>query len=249
MPNAQKKKLLNQKNSFIHKNSVFKRKETKPININKYSIISQNKNKFKSQAINSILRDIKDLSQSLLTSKANKSKDKKNKTILYDKHFGYEYWKENELRKYLSHHSTTNRNTKNFKFFYSPKKEQENYSMMSNNYSWLYNKNNADELNDYDTDFTLGFKERSQIQNPYSINWTKSLIQNSYNRKIKLKNNLPGVPKIELVRVKSSFFNSIKEKVKYDNSKKVSEISRKANNMFGRIYKNNEVKFPVIKNF
>ena len=57
------------------------------------------------------------------------------------------------------------------------------------------------------------------------------------------------MPKIELVRVKSSFFNSIKEKVKYDNSKKVSEISRKANNMFGRIYKNNEVKFPVIKNF
>ena len=249
LPNAQKKKLLNQKNSFIHNNSVFKRKETKPININKYSIISQNKNKFKSQAINSILRDIKDLSQSLLTSKANKSKDKKNKTILYDKHFGYEYWKENELRKYLSHHSTTNRNTKNFKFFYSPKKEQENYSMMSNNFSWLYNKNNADELNDYDTDFTLGFKDRSQIQNPYSINWTKSLIQNSYNRKIKLKNNIPGVPKIELVRVKSSFFNSIKEKVKYDNSKKVSEISRKANNMFGRIYKNNEVKFPVIKNF
>ena len=121
--------------------------------------------------------------------------------------------------------------------------------MMSNNLSWLYNQRNADELPDYDTDFTLGIKERSQIFNPYSINWTKSLIQNSYNRKIKLKNNVPGVPKIELVRVKSSFLNTIKERVNYDNSKNVSEVSRRANNMFGRIYKNNEVEFPLIKNF
>ena len=244
-----KKRLLNQKNTFVLKNSIFKKKDTRPISINKYYNIYLNKSRFKSPAIGSILRDIKDLSQSLIKSKSNKIKEKKNKTILYDKHFGYEYWRENELRKYLCHNSTTNRNAKNSKFFYSPNREQENYSMMSNNLSWLYNQRNADELPDYDTDFTLGIKERSQIFNPYSINWTKSLIQNSYNRKIKLKNNVPGVPKIELVRVKSSFLNTIKERVNYDNSKNVSEVSRRANNMFGRIYKNNEVEFPLIKNF
>jgi anaerobic ribonucleoside-triphosphate reductase len=74
------------------------------------------------------------------------------------------------------------------------------------------------------------------------------MIQNSYNRTIKLRNNYHGVPKIELVRVKSSI-NANREKITYDKSKNASEIFRKTNNMFGRIYKNNDVEFPMIKNF
>ena len=118
---------------------------------------------------------------------------------------------------------------------------------MSSNFSWLFNQKNGDDLPDYDTDFTSGIREKSQ--NPYSINWTKSLIQNSYNRNIKLRNNNKGVPRIELVRKQSSTPYTNRERVTYDKSKNANELFRKTNNMFGRIYKNNEIEFPVIKNF
>ena len=245
-PINQKKKITKQKkNYFFNRNQTFIRKPTNPISINRYNI-DKNKSKFKSPAINSILRDIKDLSQAILTNRIDKHNNKKNRIILYDKHFGYEYWKENEIRKYLCHKSTTNRKAKSFRAFYSPSDGQDAFSALSSNFSWLFNQKNGDDIPDYETDFTSGFKDKSQ--NPYSINWTKSLIQNAYNRTIKLKNNYHGVPKIELVRVQSSI-NRNREKVTYDKSKNASEIFRKTNNMFGRIYKNNEVEFPVIKNF
>ena len=108
--------------------------------------------------------------------------------------------------------------------------------------------NNVDDILDCETDFTLGIKENSM--NPYSIKWTKSMIKNGYNRNIQLKNNISGVPKIELVRVQSSMPYTKKEKIKYDKNKNINEIFRKNNNMFGRIYKNNNsIEFPIIKYF
>ena len=88
---------------------------------------------FKSPAINSILKDIRDLSQSILTSRTKQNKEKKDRTFLYDKHFGYEYWKENELRKNLCHNSTTNRKSKTYRAFYSPNKDKDAFSMISSN--------------------------------------------------------------------------------------------------------------------
>ena len=246
-PINQKKKINKQKkNYFFNRNQTFIRKPTNPISINRYNNIDKNKSKFKSPAINSILRDIKDLSQAILTNRIEKHNNKKNRAILYDKHFGYEYWKENELRKYLCHKSTTNRKAKSFRAFYSPNKDPDAFSVLSSNFSWLYNQKSGDDIPDYETDFTSGIKDKTQ--NPYSIYWTKNMIQNSYNRTIKLRNNYHGVPKIELVRVKSSI-NANREKITYDKSKNASEIFRKTNNMFGRIYKNNDVEFPMIKNF
>ena len=243
----QKKKITQKKNKdYLKRNQIFKTKNTSPIGISKLNI-DNNKGKLKSPAINSILRDIKDLSQAILTNRIRNHKEKKNRKILYDKHFGYEYWKENEIRKFLCHNSTTNRKSKSLRSFYSPSKDPDTFSVMSSNFSWLFNQKNGDDLPDYDTDFTSGIREKSQ--NPYSINWTKSLIQNSYNRNIKLRNNNKGVPRIELVRKQSSTPYTNRERVTYDKSKNANELFRKTNNMFGRIYKNNEIEFPVIKNF
>ena len=242
----QKKKIAKKKkNYFLNKNSIFKRKGANPISVSRYNM-NNNEKKFKSPAINSILLDIKELSQSILTNRIKKHNDKKNRTILYDKHFGYEYWKENEMRKYLCHNSTTNRNSKSFRALYNPYKDWNTFSVFPSSFSPLYNQRNGDDILDYETDFTSGINEKST--NPYSINWAKNIIQNSYNRKIKLKNNFPGVPKIELVRVNSSIFSPNREKITIDKSKNASEIFRKTN-MFGRIYKNNELEFPIIKNF
>ena len=238
------------KKYLLDRNKMFKsKKTTSTISINKYNSIDKNKSKLKSPAINSILKDISHLSQSVLTSRFKKSKDRKNKTILYDKHFGFEYWKENEIMKQLCHNSTTNRKSKGYRSFYSPNKDIDVFSKISSNYSWLTNKNNnVDDILDCETDFTLGIKENSM--NPYSIKWTKSMIKNGYNRNIQLKNNINGVPKIELVRVQSSMPYTKKEKIKYDKNKNINEIFRKNNNMFGRIYKNNNsIEFPIIKYF
>ena len=236
------------KKYLLDKNKMFRAKKATPININKYNNIDKNKSKLKSPAINSILKDISKLSQSVLTNRFQKNKDKNNKTILYDRHFGFEYWKENELRKNLCHNSTTNRKSKTYRAFYSPNKDKDAFSMISSNYSWLLNKKNGDDMLDYETDFTLGIKE--SLMNPYSIKWTKSMIKNGYNRKIQLINNNNHIPKIELVRVQSSTPYKKREKIIYDKSKNIDVIFRKTNDMFGRIYKNNnDVEFPVIKYF
>ena len=244
----QKKKITKEKKSNIfNRNQTYRAKGTLLQNINKFNMDQNNQSKFKSPAINSILRDIKDLSQSILTNRIKKTKEKKNRTILYDKHFGYEYWKENEIRKNLCYNSTKNKHAQSFRSFYSPNKEADTFSVMSSTFSWLFNPKNGDDIPDYETDFTSGIRENAQ--NPYSINWTKNIIQNSYHRKIKLRNNNKGVPKIELVRVQSSIPYTNREKITYDKSKNANKMFRKTNSMFGRIYKNNEVEFPVIKNF
>ena len=243
----QKKKSIYPKknyNYFLNRTKFYRTKGSNQFNFININKLTTSKNKLKSPAINSILNDINDLSKSILSNDNKKHKDKKNKTILYDKHFGYEYWKENEIIKNKCHNVISNRKCKSYRGFYSPKNEKSNFSIMSSNFSWLYNQKNTEDIVDYETDFTSG----ANTLNPYSINWTKHMIQNSYNRKIKL-NNKSLVPKIELVRVQSSLTNRKREKIKYNNSKINNELFRKtSNNMFGRIYKNNEIEFPVIKN-
>ena len=231
------------KNYFLNKSKFNRPKGSKQFNIIKLS--NNSKNKLKSPAINSILNDIKDLSKSILENGIRKHKDK-NKTILYDKHFGYEYWKENEIIKSQCHNIISNRKSKSYRTFYSPKKDVDTFSVISSNFSWLYNQKNTDDILDYDTDFTCGANSNSL--NPYSINWTKNMIQNSYNRKIKLNSKMSYIPKIELVRVQSSFTNRSREKINYNIYKNNNELFRKTSkNMFGRIYKNNEIEFPMIK--
>ena len=249
-----KKTLVPKKNNIVNKNTLnllyknklFQKKGTITTIISNRINPRKIKSKLKSPAINSILKDIRDLSQSILTSRTKKNNEKKDRTVLYDKHFGYEYWKENEIRK-LCYHSNSNRKNKSFRINFSPNKDLDTFSQMSSNFSWLFSKNNFDDLHDYETDFSSGNKNKSL--NPYSINWTKNVIQNNYNRKIKLKNCISGIPKIELIRVQSAIPYTNKEQIIYNQSKIENEFYRKKNNMFGRIYKNNEVQFPVIKNF
>ena len=247
---VQKKKNLVNKNTidFMYKSKLFQKKGTTTTTIisNRFKPKTI-QSKLKPPAINSILKDIKDLSQSILTNRTKNNNEKKNRTVLYDKHFGYEYWKENELRKCLYYNSSSNKKNKSLKIHFSPNKEPDTFSQMSSNFSWLFSKNNFEDMPDYETDFSFGNKNKSL--NPYSIKWTKNMIQNNYNRKIKLKNSNNGVPKIELIRVQSAMPYTNKEKIIFNNSKFENEFFRKNNNMFGRIYKDNEVKFPVIKIF
>ena len=244
----QKKRKYSQiKKSYLpEKNKIFSRKGTTSININKF-IPDKNTTKIKTNAINSILKDIKELSQSILTNRIKRNKERKNRTILYDKHFGYEYWRENEMRKQFCHDSITTRRNKSYRSIFSTNKEGDTLSVLSPNMSWLLRQKSGDDIPDYETDFTTGIRENSF--NPYSIHWTKNVIQNGYNRKIKLKNNSPGVPKIELIRVQSSMPKSNNTRVIYDKSKNANDFFRKTNNMFGRIYNNNGITFPVIKSF
>ena len=246
---VQKKKNLVNKNTidFMYKSKFFQKKGTTTTIISNRFKPKTIQSKLKPPAINSILKDIKDLSQSILTNRTKNNNEKKNRTVLYDKHFGYEYWKENELRKCLYYYSNTNKKNKSLKIHFSPNKEPDTFSQMSSNFSWLFSKNNFEDMFDYETDFSFGNKNKSL--NPYSIKWTKNMIQNNYNRKIKLKNSNNGIPKIELIRVQSSMPYANKEKIVFNKSKFDNEIYRKNNNMFGRIYKDNEVKFPVIKIF
>lgn len=243
----QKKRKYSQiKKSYLPENKIFSRKGTTSTNINKF-IPDKNTTKIKTNAINSILKDIKELSQSILTNRIKRNKERKNRTILYDKHFGYEYWRENEMRKQFCHDSITTRRNKSYRSVFSTNKEGDTLSVLSPNMSWLLRQKSGDDIPDYETDFTTGIRENSF--NPYSIHWTKNVIQNGYNRKIKLKNNSPGVPKIELIRVQSSMPKSNNTRVIYDKSKNANDFFRKTNNMFGRIYNNNGITFPVIKSF
>ena len=244
----QKKRKYSQiKKSYLpEKNKIFSRKGTTSTNINKF-IPDKNTTKIKTNAINSILKDIKELSQSILTNRIKRNKERKNRTILYDKHFGYEYWRENEMRKQFCHDRITTRRNKSYRSVFSTNKEGDTLSVLSPNMSWLLRQKSGDDIPDYETDFTTGIRENSF--NPYSIHWTKNVIQNGYNRKIKLKNNSPGVPKIELIRVQSSMPKSNNTRVIYDKSKNANDFFRKTNNMFGRIYNNNGITFPVIKSF
>ena len=221
-------------------------------NINSNNIMrneNPKNNRLQSPVINSILNDISSLSKLIIKNEKEKSNKREKNTIKYEKHFGYEYWKENEYRKYLLHPLTTNkRRFSSFKSINSTIVPEDNYSIASSNLSWLLKKNNNKIFNEYNDNFS--FFANQDIFNPYSVNWTKKVLKNSYNRKIKLKKKISGIPEIELMsRSKSSLF-SLEPKISYnlriyiDN--KNNKFFKKNSNMFGRIYNNNEVEFPFI---
>ena len=113
----------------------------------------------------------------------------------------------------------------------------ENFSLASSNFSWLLN-------NDY------SYQIKEDILNPYSINWTRNILKNSFNRNIKLRKKISGVPEIELMsRIKSSMSSS-QPKITYNLGKLVdiknNNYYKKNEKIFGRIYNNNEVEFPLI---
>ena len=213
----------------------------------------KNNNRLKSPAINSILKDISCLSK-LIIKKASNKKKKKENSIKYEKHFGYEYWKENIYRKSILYSLTTNkRRLSSFRSFNSTAAPGDN-SLLSNFSSFLKkndmnNKNYNNNLYyDYNDNFSLNIN--SDYFNPYSVNWTKKMLKNAYNKKIKLKKRISGIPEIELMtRSKSSFF-SLQPKINYNLRNLVDSKNHnfynKNNNMFGRIYNKNEVEFPFI---
>ena len=97
--NEEKKKEENKrkKNLFLGRNKNIIRIQNKDTTSTK---IEDKKHRLKSPAINSILNDISNLSNSII--KRNK-KEKKVKDIQYDQNFGYEYWKENKFRESILH--------------------------------------------------------------------------------------------------------------------------------------------------
>jgi hypothetical protein len=182
----------------------------------------------------------------------NDKKNIKNKnTIKYEKHFGYEYWKDNEFRKKILQPLTNTKKRYSSHRSINSTVVPEDNSILSSNFSWLLKKNNEKFNNDYnDFEDNFSFNLKKDYFNPYSLHWTKSILKNSYNKKIKLKKRISGIPQIELMaRSKSSFF-FIKTKISNNYrdfvDSKNNNFFKKNNNMFGRIYNNNEVEFPFI---
>ena len=222
------------------KKLINKYKDPKPI---KYV---RSKSRLKSPAINSILNDISALCQLILSD--NKKKARKNRDI-YHRHFGYEYWKENEFRQRLLYPLTTQKRGlfTGGKSINSTIINEENNSMFSSNFSWLF-KNNNKFYDIYNDNFSTRLIE--ERLNPYSVNWTKNMLKQAYNRTIKLKKKISGVPKIELLPRSRSSLCSFRPKIS-SNIKQIIHrnnniASNKSNNLFGRIYNNNEVEFPFI---
>ena len=123
----------------------------------------------------------------------------------------------------------------------------DNYSMLSSNISNGFKKNSENyNIND---EYNYSFKINDNYFNPYSVYWTKNMLRN-YNRKIKLKKRISGIPKIELMsrsRSSASIFQpTISYNVRNLIDNKNSNFFRKNNNMFGRIYNKNEIEFPFI---
>ena len=229
--------VLKKSNNFIN----IKYKDINSVNGPENNIISS---RLKSPAINSILNDIKSLSNKVMkTNKIKKSRSKKN---LYEKHFGYEYWKENEFRKTFFHPMSTNKKIPSaIGSMNSTLLPDDSYSMISSNLNYAL-KNNDYYINDEYSNFL--FKINDNSFNPYSVHWTKNMLKN-YNRKIKLKKRISGIPKIEL-KTRSRSSVSMQPTINYNLrnvvDSKNSNFYRKNNNMFGRIYNKNEVEFPFI---
>ena len=229
--------MFKKSNNFIN----IKYKDINSVNGPENNIISS---RLKSPAINSILNDIKSLSNKVMkTNKIKKSRSKKN---LYEKHFGYEYWKENEFRKTFFHPMSTNKKIPSaIGSMNSTLLPDDSYSMISSNLNYAL-KNNDYYINDEYSNFL--FKINDNSFNPYSVHWTKNMLKN-YNRKIKLKKRISGIPKIEL-KTRSRSSVSMQPTINYNLrnvvDSKNSNFYRKNNNMFGRIYNKNEVEFPFI---
>ena len=121
--------------------------------------------------------------------------------------------------------------------------------MLSSNFSWVFKNNNKNKFYDIYYD-DLSTKLKEERLNPYSVNWTKNMLKNSYNRTIKLKRKISSVPEIELMpRSKSSLF-SFHPKISYNVKQLINNDNnngfKKYYNLFGRIYNNNEVEFPFL---
>ena len=210
-----------------------------------------NTNRLKSPAINSILNDIKTLSKKVMKKKNGKKNNKNKNTIKYEKHFGYEYWKDNEFRKKVLQPLTSNKKRYSSHRSINSTIAPEDNSILSSNFSWLLKKNNEKYYNDYnDFEDNFSFNLKQDYFNPYSLHWTKSILKNAYNKKLKLKKRISGIPQIELMaRSKSSFFyinSKISNNYRNFVDSKNNNFFKKNSNMFGRIYNNNEVEFPFI---
>ena len=239
------------------KKNVYIPKKTKKNIIYKITTNTKNENKIintnrlKSPAINSILNDIKTLSRKVMKKKNDKRNIKNKNTVKYEKHFGYEYWKDNEFRKNILKPLIYNKQRFSSHRSVNSTIAPDDNSIISSNFSWLLKKNNEkynNEYNDFEDNFSFNLKQ--DYFNPYSLHWTKSILKNSYNKKLKLKKRISGIPQIELMaRSKSSFF-FINKKItnNYRNfvDSKNNNFFRKNSNMFGRIYNNNEFEFPFI---
>ena len=231
--NEEKKKGENKpkKNLFLGRNKNIIKIQFKDTISTK---IEDKKHRLKSPAINSILNDISNLSNSII--KRNK-KEKKVKDIQYDQNFGYEYWKENKFRESILHPLSSNKKgAHSFRSINSTIAPDDTFSICSSNFSWLLNNNYS--------------YIKEDVLNPYSVNWTKKVLQNSFNRKIKLKKNLSGIPEIELMsRIKFSISSS-QPKMNYNRAHIVDNKNnyyyKKNSKVFGRIYNNNDVEFPLI---
>ena len=227
------KNKIKNKNLFLAKKNKSKNRETNSVKINK------NSSRLKSPAINSILNDISALSK-LITTKIEKKRKKNKNDNNFDKHFGYEYWKENEY-----HHKRGV--SSSYKSINSTMMPEDTNSMFSSNFSWLF-KNNEKYFDIYNDNYTSKIKD--DLINPYSVNWTKSILKNSYNRKIKLKRKISGIPEIELMSRSKSTISYLQPKVTYNVrefiDRKNNNLFKKSGNLYGRIYNNNEVEFPFI---
>ena len=237
------------------KKNVYSVKKKKKIIIKRDLTNTKNDNKninnrLMSPAINSILNDIKTLSKKLMKKKTDKNIKNKN-IIKYEKHFGYEYWKDNEFRRKILQPLTYNKKRYSSHRSINSTIAPDDNSILSSNFSWLLKKNNEKFINEYnDFEDNFSFNLKKDYFNPYSLHWTKSILKNGYNKKLKLKKRVTGIPHIELMpRTKSSFFY-INSKIthNYRNfvDSKNNNFFKKNSNMFGRIYNNKEVEFPFI---
>ena len=244
-----KKKLIQAKKK---KEIKIKYRETTSVKIESTGNNINNNIRLKSPAINSILNDINSLSKLIIKKSNNKKKKEKQKnSVKYEKHFGYEYWKENIFRKSILHPLKTNK--KGFSSFRSISSTvaPDDNSLLSNFSSFLNNNKNYNINNPYfDFNDNFSFNINNDDFNPYSINWTRKMLKNAYNKKIKLKKGIAGVPEIELMtRSRSSFFTlqpKISINMKNIVDSKNNNFYNKNSNMFGRIYNKNEVEFPLI---
>ena len=246
-----KKKLIQAKKK---KEIKIKYRETTSVKIESTGNNINNNIRLQSPAINSILNDINSLSKLIIKKSNNKKKKQKQKnSVKYEKHFGYEYWKENIFRRSILHPLTTNkRRMSSFKSMSSTVAPDDN-SLLSNFSSFLNNNKNYNNINNpyFDFNDNFSFNINNDDFNPYSINWTKKMLKNAYNKNIKLKKGISGVPEIELMtRSRSSFF-TLQPKISINMRKivdsKNNNFYNKNSNMFGRIYNKNEVEFPLIR--
>ena len=171
-----------------NKNFLKYAKKYKPEISTHYLKKSKSTNKLKFPVINSILDDIEGLCRSILSNKDPENfKNVGIKYIPYNKHFGYEYWKKNRLRKKLVIPKTTkNRFESNFDIYIKDKKRNHNINLNAYNpYSLNWTKKFIE--NDYNHKILNLFNEDMKIRKCSSLTRGKSAMsyQNSYKNLLK----------------------------------------------------------------